>query len=1041
MLQFESPQLLLLALPVWYGLYRWAKLPGETAWLLLLPGWVWFVTSELPADASGGVWDVVRFLQAWSGLLLPVPLWLGLREFARSADVTKWLRFALVVLLLFALPGPKWNLGGKGVDLILVVDRSLSVTDARKPDGSNARHEETVREIIETLQAARKPGDRIAVVSFGVEAHIEHLLSGERQFKEFRHAVNPHGSNLNDALQRALGLVDPNRPARILVLSDGESNGLSAFSAARRAAELNVPISVHALPANDVGDVLVRSLSLPERVTPNEPFLFSATIVADGDTTAMVRLRRESVVDGKILRRTIAEKEWQLRSGRNDIQFADTLKTGGTHRYFIEAEVRNDPRPQNNIWHDEVAVDAGPRMLLLVKDENAKSGRLAKLLTDENSGIPTDVMVAKFQPLTKLQLDRYRGVILEDVPADHLGFLKMARLAKFVTDRAGGLMVTGGENSFGSGGYFKSPLDKHLPVSMELREEHHKLRAAIAIVLDRSGSMRAPTMDGRTKMELANLGTEECVRILTHNDMVSVIAVDTAPDVRQPLTSAGEREAIISRVRSITSRGGGIYVDIALDAARKELKKAAGYKTRHVILFSDARDTEISPRLFGAGPPEQREAKVIEQVQKMKAGGMTVSIIGLGNEDDRHGPLLKAIAKAGGGNAMFTEDARDLPRLFTQDAMKVARNTFLKKTKENPNGFAGKRVRGPHLVGRLGRDRFPNVDGYNLTYKRELAQAAVQSADQYNAPWSAFWHRGLGRVAAIPFEISGKYAGGFGQWNGRRRFLLTHAGWILGGDDPRDLFVDIKREGQNAVVRVELDPRDPNALTTIPKLKVIPPGREPGEAREPVLAWREDKILETRFRLDKLGIFRTQLVTGENQSIRGPSISLPYSPEFFPRDLNAEEFGARARAPLTGRETLLQIAAISGGEERLDLLELLDRSNLPRTPRMISLVPWLALALLLVLLLEIGGRRLAWWERRSLRESVADEAIPRSRKRHWWQDWREAWQRRRRKAAAESSARNKETAAEPHRPPVTAGTQMESLLQQAKDQARRRRGE
>ena len=1040
MFEFESREFLLLALPVWYGWFRWGKLPGATAWLLAVPLWAWFVTWDIGDDATGNVWDLVRILQTWSGLLLPIPLWLGLRRFAKTADVTTWLRFAMVVLLLFALPGPKWNLGGKGVDLILVVDRSLSVTDARKPDGSNAKHEETTLEIIEALQAARKSGDRIAVVTYGVEAHTEQLLSGARKFDTFKQPINPHGSNLHDALQRALSLVDANRPARILILSDGESNGMSAFTSARRAAELKVPISVHRLPTTLAGDVLVQALSLPDRVAPHTPFFFNATIVADGDAEATIRLRRESVVDGKTTRRTIAERKQMLRSGRNDIQFADTLTVGGTYKYYIDAVVADDPRPQNNTWHDEVTVDAGPRMLLLVKDEKAKQGRLAKILSDAKSGIPTDVMVAKFQPLSKLQLDRYRGVILEDVPADHLGYLKMARLAKFVTDRAGGLLITGGENSFGSGGYFKSPLDKHLPVSMELRDEHHKLKAAIAIVLDRSGSMRALATGGQTKMELANLGTEECVRILSRLDMVTVIAVDTGPDVKQPLTTADDKNPIISRIRSIVSQGGGIYVDVALEAAKKELDKAAGYKTRHIILFSDARDTEISPRLLGGGTLDDRIDGVIRQVRKLKSSGITVSIIGLGREDDIHGGLLKEIAKAGGGNAMFTEDARDLPRLFTQDAMKVTRNTFLKKDKENPNGFRGSRVRGPFLIGELGGGKFPNVDGYNLTYKRKLAQAAVVSLDEYKAPWSAFWHRGLGRVAAIPFEISGKFSGAFGQWKNRRDFLLTHARWILGGDDPRDLFVEIQRDGQDAVVRVELDPRDPEPLKSIPRLMVIPPGREADEARKPALAWKEDNILETRFRLDRLGIFRTQLVTGKNTSIRGPSISLPYSPEFFPRHLDTEEFGARARAPLTGRETLLQVAAISGGAERLDVLEMLDRENLPRFPRMISLVPWLASAMVIVLLLEIGGRRMAWWERGRLPASAADEDVPIPQKRRFWHDWREAWSRRRKKAAAAKmqakSAPEQKTTTTP-----AAAPQMESLIQQAKDQARRRRGE
>src|SRR5690606_31443960 len=102
--------------------------------------------------------------------------------------------------------------------------------------------------------------------------------------------------------------------------------------------------------------------------------------------------------------------------------------------------------------------------------------------------IPVDVASAKEHPLTQDALDQYRAVVIENLPADHLGRLKMERLAQFVEDLGGGLLLTGGERSFGTGGYFKSPLDPILPVSMEMREEHRKNSLALAIALDRSGS-------------------------------------------------------------------------------------------------------------------------------------------------------------------------------------------------------------------------------------------------------------------------------------------------------------------------------------------------------------------------------------------------------------------------------------------------------------------------------------------------------------------------------------------------------------------------
>ncbi|MDQ3331847.1 MAG: hypothetical protein M3552_14535, partial [Planctomycetota bacterium] len=127
------------------------------------------------------------------------------------------------------------------------------------------------------------------------------------------------------------------------------------------------------------------------------------------------------------------------------------------------------------------------------------------------------------------------------------GRVKMERLAQFVEDLGGGLLVTGGRQSFGVGGYFNSPLDAVLPVSMELREEHRKNRVAIAIALDRSGSMTMPVKGSLVKMDLvkmdlANLGTVEVIKLLSPGDKIAVIAVDSSPHVIEPLSDVKNRD-------------------------------------------------------------------------------------------------------------------------------------------------------------------------------------------------------------------------------------------------------------------------------------------------------------------------------------------------------------------------------------------------------------------------------------------------------------------------------------------------------------------
>ena len=156
--------------------------------------------------------------------LLGVPLWFLFQRWGNTTGATGWLRFVLAARLWLAMTGPEINIGGRGIDVIVVSDRSRSL-----PTAAHA----SIRELIQNLENNRRGGNRVGLVTFGARAEIEHPLSEERKTGEYALQIPPDGSDLHDALQMALNLVNPNRPARILVLSDGESNGADPAPAAR----------------------------------------------------------------------------------------------------------------------------------------------------------------------------------------------------------------------------------------------------------------------------------------------------------------------------------------------------------------------------------------------------------------------------------------------------------------------------------------------------------------------------------------------------------------------------------------------------------------------------------------------------------------------------------------------------------------------------------------------------------------------------------------------------------------------------------------
>ncbi|NOX53608.1 MAG: VWA domain-containing protein, partial [Planctomycetes bacterium] len=75
-------------------------------------------------------------------LLLAIPVWLAYRQWGRQGGATGLIRVLVLALLVAALSGPRANLSGRGVDVIAVVDRSRSM-----PAGADERLRELIRHL------------------------------------------------------------------------------------------------------------------------------------------------------------------------------------------------------------------------------------------------------------------------------------------------------------------------------------------------------------------------------------------------------------------------------------------------------------------------------------------------------------------------------------------------------------------------------------------------------------------------------------------------------------------------------------------------------------------------------------------------------------------------------------------------------------------------------------------------------------------------------------------------------------------------------
>ena len=70
----------------------------------------------------------------------------------------------------------------------------------------------------------------------------------------------------------------------------------------------------------------------------------------------------------------------------------------------------------------------------------------------------------------------YNAIIIDNISGRSISFSTMEQLEQYVKDMGGGLIVIGGDKSFGAGYYKKTPLEKVLPVFMDAPTEYQVLR-------------------------------------------------------------------------------------------------------------------------------------------------------------------------------------------------------------------------------------------------------------------------------------------------------------------------------------------------------------------------------------------------------------------------------------------------------------------------------------------------------------------------------------------------------------------------------------
>jgi Mg-chelatase subunit ChlD len=693
-------------------------------------------------------------------LLIPAAIYLARHSLAnlsrRRAAWSTGVRITILLLIVLALAGLRIRTTARDLALIFLVDVSASVAQDQQKDVINFINSEMQR---------AAPRDYVGVIAFGRDASVEVAptrkeVLGDWQLSEISSAPSRDYTNISGALKLASALVPEDAVGRLVLISDGNENLDSAIEEARLLKAEN--IEVHTRTLNTVndgsrkqGEIAVRELVAPQQLAEGEAFELKATIDSTVDTEAKLRIFRNDSL--------MAERQVQLSAtGENVFILPERNDKKGFYTYRAEVEaLQADSFVQNNSREAFTLVEGKPKLLYVTGDAQP-SAALLRVFTEGNFAFDT----SRVAPASLAGFQDYDLVIYDNLPATQLTKEQMKMTQAYARDLGGGFMMIGGEQSFGPGGYFKTPIEEMLPVSLDVRQKKHFPSLAMVLVIDKSGSM-AEIQNGRSKMELALEAASTAVEFLTERDSVGVIAFDSEAQPVVEITKVEDKKKIIKEILSIQAAGGTVMYPGIRQAY--EWLQANDSQIKHVIVLSDG---QSQPGDFAG------IAKSISDA------GMTLSSIAIGSDADPS--TMKMIADIGGGRFYATDRAETLPQIFTREAFIASRSTII----EEP--FQPRLIRATQATNGIDWATAPQLGGYVGTAERDAinSPAITSLISDKDDPVYAVWQYGLGRVAVFTSDAKPRWAANWMNWSGFGQFWTQ----VL-----RDT---IRREGSN-----ELQPR------------------------------------------------------------------------------------------------------------------------------------------------------------------------------------------------------------------------------------------
>ncbi len=712
-----------------------------------------------------------HFSQPWwlAGCILLVPIiWLAWRNLAglsttRRVIVTV-LRCLVIVVLLLMLSVPVLTRKSRNLSLIIVRDISLSIP---------ADLQQKSLDYLSQAVKNKLPQDRLAVVDVAESVSISTLPSSGTGIHQRNTTLTGQQSKLSDGIQMAMAIAPPDTASRILFASEGNETAGDLKKAAQAAAANQIPIDILPLRYKYDNEVIFRRLSVPATARSNQTvslrFILNSTTKATGQL--QLNLNEQPVdLDPNSPAITVPI---ELNAGTNVKVVSVPLGSRGIHEFeaiFIPDEPQTDKITANN-RATAITNVTGPGNVMVSDTDGTTNQAITQVLKE--SGIDVQYCPAAEFPDSLARLMNTDAVILVNTDCASFTYQQQEMLSRYVTDLGGGLVMLGGPQSFGAGGWIGSPTAEVLPVDLDPPQKKQMPKGALVLIMH-ACEMPQGNYWGKTIASAA-------VRTLSRLDMVGILAYGWQQGKGNwvyPFSEAGDKESVLSAINQMVMGDMPSLHDLLQEAYDKLKDSDAAQK--HVIIITD-------------GDPQDPSTELLNLC---KDAGITCSTVGIYPHTSNDLNRLIRVAQLTNGRFYEVKDPATLPQIFIKEAQTVRRALIIEET------FTPQMTYSLSEITRGLPAQLPQLDGYVVTGPKGGLNQVVFTSDQSD-PIFAACQSGLGRCVAFTSSIDSRWASQWLSWGGLARFWEQTVRWAAKPAQSADLEVFTDVQGNQVTINAE----------------------------------------------------------------------------------------------------------------------------------------------------------------------------------------------------------------------------------------------